>query len=148
MNPFPFPWTGWSVFGLENLYVVRLEKNLYLAQGSKLVVKFYDYGNNFENEAIIDNITPPENVKENENVPHPPQGSSPVKTAVKKAELVLTTDNTANVISTIASFTVHQSDLRDRTKAILKLWGGHPELWDAFRAEFKDILKQWGSAPP
>ena len=148
MNPFPFPWTGWSVFGLENLYVVRLEKNLYLAQGSKLVVKFYDYGNYFENEVVIENITPSQSVVENENVPHPPQGSLPVRTAVKKAELVLTTDNTENVISIIASFTVRRSHLRDRDKAILTQWGMYPSLRPAFRAEDKDILTLWGSAQP
>ncbi|MCK4405277.1 MAG: DNRLRE domain-containing protein [Hadesarchaea archaeon] len=38
------PWTGTAVFSLENLYAVRLEKNLDLENGSKLVVKFYDYG--------------------------------------------------------------------------------------------------------
>jgi len=141
----PRPWTGSAVFKLENLYKVGLEKDLKLYAGSKLVVKFYDYVDNSENEVVIKNITPPENIKDNENVPHPPGGSPPVSTAVKKAELVLTTDNTEEVI---ASFTVHQSHLRDRTKAILKAWGGHPDLWDAFRAEVKDILKQWGSAPP
>jgi len=141
-------WEGTATFKLENLYTVSLEKDLQFNTGSKLVVKFYDYGNNFESEVVIENITPPQSVVENENVPHPPQGSLPVSTAVKRAELVLTTDNTENVISTIASFTVHQSHLRDRDKAILAYWGGHPELWPAFREEDKDILIQWGSAPP
>jgi len=141
-------WEGTATFKLENLYKVGLEKDLQLYAGRKLVVKFYDYLNNSENENVIEEITPPQSVVENENVPHPPQGSPPVSKAVKKAELVLTTDNTENVISTIASFTVRQSHLRSRNKTILKEWGGHPELWDAFRAEVKDILKQWGSAPP
>jgi len=52
------------------------------------------------------------------------------------------------VISTIASFTVHQSDLKDRYMAILLDWFAHPEKHDAFRAEVMDILLQWFSAPP
>ena len=49
---------------------------------------------------------------------------------------------------TIASFTVCQSDLKERYKTILKDWAEHPELWDQFRLEVKAILLQWSSAPP
>jgi parallel beta-helix repeat protein len=142
------PCTGSATINLENLYKVSLVKNLQLNTGSKLVVKFYDYGNYFENEVVTESITPPQSVVENENVPHPPQGTLPVRTAVKKAELVLTGDNTDNVISIIASFTVSQSDLRSRYIAILRAWSGHPEQQSAFQSEIKDILKQWSSAPP
>jgi len=141
------PWEGTATIHLENLYKVGLEKDLQLYTESKLVVKFYDYSTTFENEVVVETITPPENIKENENVPHPANGSLPVAKAVKKAELVLTTDNTENIISTIASFTVHQSDLRNRYMAILAAWGGHPEQQSAFRVEIMDILRQWSSAP-
>jgi len=142
-------WTGWATFRLENLYKVSLEKDLQLYAGRKLVVKFYKYDNvTFQTESVIHNFTPRENIKENENIPHPRGAERFPWGTVQIARLVLTTDNTKNVISTIASFTVHQSHLRDRDKAILIAWGGHPELHDTFRAEEKDILIQWGSAPP
>jgi hypothetical protein len=128
-------------FKLENLYKVSLDVALYLENGSKLVVKFYRYDNTFQAESVIDNITPPENIKENENVPHP------LSAPVEKVALVLTTDNTEEVISTIASLTVHQSDLRTRYMDILRVWGSHPEQQSAFRAEVMDILRQWSSAP-
>jgi len=138
-------WTGSATFSLENLYKLNLYKdNLWLYQGSKLVVKFYTYNNAFENQTVIhENFALPWRVvPENENVAHPSG------IGVKRARLDLTGDNTENVISTIASFTVHQSDLRSRDKAILAYWGGHPELWPAFREEDKDILTMWASAPP
>jgi hypothetical protein len=68
---------------------------------------------------------------------------------VQIARLVLTTDNTANeILPTIASFTVHQSDLRDRYIDILIAWAGCPSCQPAFRDEIIDILLQWASAPP
>jgi len=143
------PWMGTATFKLENLYKVSLEKDLQLYTGSKLVVKFYKYDNvTLQVNSVIKDITPPENVRENENVPHPRGAEGYPWGTVQIARLVLTMENENEVISTIASFTVHQSHLRDRDKAILKDWGGHPELHDAFRDEDKDILKQWGDAPP
>ena len=148
-----FPWEGTATFKLENMYKVSLEKDLKLYGGKKLVVKFYKYDNTtLQAESIVDNITPPENIKENENVPHPlgapvPPSKYPGGT-VQIARLVLTTDNTAEVISEIASFTVHQSDLKGRFFEILGAWFPHPELHDAFRAEVRDILGQWFAAPP
>jgi uncharacterized repeat protein (TIGR02543 family) len=133
-------WTGTATFKLENLYKVSLEKDLQINTGLKLVVKFYDYADTFQTESIIHIITPPENIKDNENVPQP-MGT------VQIARLVLTTEDTENVISTIASFTVHQSDLRDRYMAILRVWGDHPEQQSALRAEILDILRQWSNAP-
>jgi len=148
MNSFPLTWTGWVAFGLENLYSVRLEENLYLDQGSKLVVKFYKYDNvTLQAESVIENIAPPENIKENENVPHPRAAEKYPWGTVQIARLVLTTDNENEVISTIASFTVRQSNLRTRYGAILKAWAANPPLQSAFRAEIGDILKQWASAP-
>jgi 5'-nucleotidase/UDP-sugar diphosphatase len=146
--PFVNSWIGTAEnWKLENLYNVSLEKDLQLYTGSKLVVKFYDYGDTFENENVVDSVTPPQSIVENENVPHPANGSLPVRKAVKKAELVLTTDDTDNIISTIASFTVSQSDLRNRYVAILRAWAGQPEQQGAFQSEIKDILRQWSGAP-
>jgi hypothetical protein len=144
----PPPYSGTATFRLENLYKVSVNKNLQLNTGSKLVVKFYDYSMAFESEVVIDTFTPPHSVVQIENVPHPAGGSLPVRTAVKNAELVLTTDDTNNVISTIASWTTHRSDLRTRYGNILRAWGDHSELQSAFRTEIGDILRQWGDAPP
>jgi hypothetical protein len=146
-------WEGTATFGLENMYKISLEKDLWLYQGSKLVVKFYKYDNvTLQAESVIENITPPQQIKENENVPHPlgtpvPPPKFPTGT-VQIARLVLTTDNTEEVISEIASFTVHQGDLRDRYIDILIDWAGDPGKQPAFRAEIIDILLQWASAPP
>jgi uncharacterized repeat protein (TIGR01451 family) len=137
-------WEGTATFKFENLYKVSLEKDLWLYTGSKLVVKFYKYDNTFENQSVIhENFALPWNViPENENVAHPSG------IAIKRATLVLTTDDTDNVISEIASFTVHPSDLRARYMDILRAWAGQPEQQSAFRAEVMDILRQWSGAPP
>jgi hypothetical protein len=143
------PWDGTVSFELENLYKVSLEKDLYLENGTKLVVKFYKYDKiTLQDESVIDNFTPPENVKENENVLHPRGAEGFPNGTVQIAKLVLTENNTDEVISEIASLTVHQSHLRDRYIDIIIDWGGHPELHDAFRDEIIDILIQWSSAPP
>jgi len=148
----PPPYSGTATFKLENLYKVNLYKdNLWLNQGSKLVVKFYKYdGVTLQTESVIHAawVAPWHVVPENENVPQPRAAERYSWGTVQIATLVLTTDNTENVISTIASFTVHQSDLRNRYMAILRAWGGQPEQQDAFRAEVMDILRQWSSAPP
>jgi len=146
-------WMGAATFKLENLYKVNLNKDLRLYAGSKLVVKFYKYDNvTLQAESVIHSFTPPENapenVKENESVPHPRGAEGYPWGSVQIARLVLTTDNTENVISTIASFTVHQSDLRRRVMDILRAWGDRPDQQSAFRAEVMDILRQWGDAPP
>jgi len=142
------PWEGTATFKLENLYKVSLEKDLQLYAGLKLVVKFYKYGGvTLQAESVVENITPPENIKENENIPHPRAAEGYPWGTVQVTKLVLTTDNTEEVISTIASLTVNHGQFRDRYKTILRAWGGRPELHDAFRAEIKDILRQWGGAP-
>jgi len=141
-------WTWTATIHLENLYKVGLDLDVYVENGSKLVVKFYRYDNvTFQAESVIHSITPPENIKENENVPHPKVAEGYPWGTVQIATLVLTTENTENVISTIASFTVYQSDLRARYMAILGAWSANPGLQGTFRAEFMDILKQWASAP-
>jgi len=150
MNLWPHIWTGSATFKLENLYKLNLyEDNLWLYQGAKLVVKFYKYDNvTFQVESVIHNFTPPENIRENENVPQPRGAEGFSWGTVQIATLVLTGDNTENVILTMASFTVYQSDIRNRYIAILRAWAANPGLQSAFRAEVIDILKQWSSAPP
>jgi hypothetical protein len=147
---FTAPWGGAATFELENLYTVRVVNDLQLYKGSKLVAKFYKYNNTLQDNSIIDNwSTLPHQVKENENVSHPRGAEGYPWGTVQIARLVLTTDNTANeILPTIASFTVHQSDLRGRYIGILIDWASYPGKQPAFRAEIIDILLQWASAPP
>ena len=126
-------------FSLVTLYEVRLDLNLYFENGSKLVVKFYTYGNIFENENVIKTFsTLPWHVEENESARHP-EGIG-----VKKARLDLTTDNTENVISTIASFTVIRNDLFGRIMEIKGEWPyASPDERDNLFQEIMDIKGQW-----
>ena len=136
------PWTGTAVFSLVNLYAVSLEKDLQLYTGSKLVVKFYTYSDAFENENVIENFSPPWHVEENESARHPEN------IGVKKAMLVLTTDNTENVISTISSFVVRRDGLFGRAMDIKGLWPiASPDERDALFQEIMDIKGQWPYAP-
>jgi len=136
------PWIGTAVFSLENLWAVRLEKNLDIYQGSKLVVKFYTYAGAFEGENVVETFSPPWHVEENEIVPHP-QGEP-----VENAELVLT-DNTGNVISTIA-FTSTRSVLMGRVVDIYIEWPfleGYWPLRDVLNGEITAIYMKWAFAP-
>jgi hypothetical protein len=127
---------------LENLYKVGLEKDLWLYQGSKLVVKFFDYMDSPENEVVIETFSPIWQLVENENVPHPSG------IGVKKARLDLTTENTGEVISTLASFTVTKDDLWNRIVAILGQWPDATSAQkDALWSEIVAILGQWPDAP-
>jgi len=97
---------------LENIYTIGLDVDLSLRSGSKLVIKFYTYGDAYENESIFWSGTTPAYVEKNESIPHPEN------IEVKKVRLDLTYDNTENVISTIAAFTVTRDDLWTRVSAI------------------------------
>jgi len=144
--PLP-PWTGTAVFSLENLYAVCLEKNLDLNEGSKLVVKFYTWWDGYENESVIENFVPPWHVEEIEKVPNPTLPWCH-KSAVKKARLDMTTDNTENVISTIASFTVTRDPLIGRVRAIKGFWPwASPDERDKLWKELRDIRGLWAYAP-
>jgi len=139
----PWPGGGMVTFRLENLYTVTLEGDLWLYQGSKLVMKFYDYRTQptYENEVVIESFIPPAHVEENENVPHPSG------IGVKNVRLVLTTDDTANEISTIASFTVTKGVLASRYLEIkgeyVKPGADRPALAN----EYLKIKSQYVKAP-
>ena len=137
-------WTGTAVFSLVNLYTVNVEKILDLNQGSKLVVKFYDYSDAYENENVVENFTTPPtwHVEENESARHP-EG-----TGVRKARLDLTTDDTSNVISTIASFIVRKVDLEARFMDISFYWSmADPAGKLELETEFMEIPFYWSGAP-
>jgi len=134
-------WTGTAVFSLVDQYTVNVNEILDLQIGSKLVVKFYTYGDVFENESVIETFTPPSHVEENESVRHPTK-------CVKKVRLDLTHDDTENVISTIASYTVRKIDLETRFMEIPLEWVmSPPDNRIIVEQEFLDLPYQWAIAP-
>ena len=136
-------WTGTAAFSLVDLYTVNVEKNLDLNQGSKLVVKFYTYGDAYENENVVETFSPPWHVEENELARHP----GPGRVGVKKARLDLTTDDTSNVISTVASFIVRRVDLEARFLDISFYWSmADPAGKLELEAEFMEIPFYWSGA--
>jgi len=136
------PWTGTAVFSLENLYTVNVEKILDLNQGSKLVVKFYTYGDAYENENVVETFSPPWHVEENELVPHPED------IGVKKAKLVLT-DGAGTEIDNIATFTVTRGILFARIVEIYLEWPfASLARKNELNGEIVDIYLQWPFAPP
>jgi len=129
-------------FSLVTLYKVSLDLDAYPYRGSKLVVKFYTYGDVFENESIFESFTPPLHVMKFENVLHPDN------IGIKKVRLDLTYDNTENVISTISSFVVTRDVLWGRLTQIRIEWPfASPSERDAFWRELTDIAAQWIYAP-
>jgi len=141
MDPSPF-WTGTATFKLENMYKVDLVKDLQLNTGSTLVVKFYTYTGDNQGMSVIENFVPPITILENENVPHP-SGLVPVEIV----RLVLTTGNTANEISTIASFTATRSVLASRYLKIKSDYVKPGADKPALAAEYSKIKSQYVKAP-
>jgi len=145
ISPIVAPWTGTVTFKLETLYKLNLYKeNLWLYDGSKLVVKFYAYDNTYEDENVIhDNIIPPwQVVPENENVAYPGENIG-----IKKAKLLLV-DNENNEISKIKGWVTIRDDLWKRLMEIRARWpyAGTSER-DALWKELMGIRSQWPYAP-
>ena len=135
-------WTGTGVFGLENLYAVSLDTDLWLGEGSKLVVKFYTYADSYRGENVVWSGTTPDNVSFSKTVPHP------LGQGTQKAKLDLTTDDTDNVISTIASFTVRRVTLETRLMDIpMEHASTPPEGRMELETEFLEIPFYWSGAP-
>jgi hypothetical protein len=103
-------------FSLVTLYEVCLNADLQLENGSKLVIKFYTYDDEYQCENVVWGGTTPAHVAFVENVAHP--GNNPVE----KITLALTLDNTANEILTISSFVVGRSILWGRLVEIRTGW--------------------------
>jgi hypothetical protein len=123
------------------LYTVSLDLDTYLDNGSKLVLKFYKSGNYQGENAIWEGITPA-HAALSENIPHP------LSKPVHEVRLVLTTDNTAEEISTLASLTVRHDDLGNRVNWIVLNWsGGSPSQQDAWGAEVNGIVLNWSDYP-
>jgi fimbrial isopeptide formation D2 family protein len=126
-------------FSLVTLYKVSLDVNLWLENGSELVVKFCGYDNlTLEGENVFWSDNTPAHVVKFENVPHP------LGESVKIAKLVRRPPEYF-----ITSFTVTRTHLWDRIVDILGQWpdatpAERNALWD----EIIDILGQWPDAPP
>jgi len=129
-------------FSLVTLYKVALDLDIALTTGSRLVVKFYTYGNVYENENMFWSGTTPANVVKFENVPHPEN------IGTKKVRLDLTTDNTEDVIATVVTFTVTRDILMGRVVKIYLEWPfASPERRNVLMSEIVDIYLQWPFAP-
>ena len=129
-------------FSLTTLYIAALDMDFYITTGTKLVVKFYTYGDAYENESLFWSGTAPDQVVKFENVPHPEN------IGVKKARLDLTTDDTGNVISTVATFVVTRDILNGRLVQIYLEWPfADANRRNVLNSEIVDIYLQWPFAP-
>jgi len=129
-------------FSLITKFKVALDMDFFLSTGSKLVVRFYNHGNIFENENVIESFVPPVQLVKSWIIPHPEN------IGVKKIRLDLTTDNIEDVIATITTFTVTQGDLWARLVQIYLEWPfASFERREVLNAEIVDIYLQWPFAP-
>jgi len=134
-------------FKLENLYKVSLDVNLWLENGSRLVVKFYRYDNAYQAENLFWEGTAPAQVVKAENVPHPRSAEGYPWGTVQKATLVAT-DEFGNEIQIVENFTVHRSHLWNRLIGIRAEWVyAPPSERDALWRELIGIRAQWPYAP-
>jgi hypothetical protein len=134
-------------FSLVTLYKIGLDLNIYLGDGSKLVVKFYRYDNSYQTENVIWSGSTPAHVEENKIISHPRASEGYPWGTLQSVTLVLTTENTENVISTIASYTVTKSVLFARYLAII---GEYIQLGSdkaGLFAEYLALIGQYILAP-
>jgi hypothetical protein len=129
-----------ATFKLETLYILGLDADLQLYEGSKLVDKFYTYAGVYNNESVAWTGTTPDNVSFSITVPHP-QGKP-----VERVELVLT-DNEDNVIFTIASWTATKSVLFARYLEIIGKYSKPGPDKPALFGEYLNIIAQYARAP-
>jgi uncharacterized membrane protein len=123
------------------LYSVSVKLDIYLDNGSKLVLKFYKYGN-YQAENTIWAGSTPAHAALFENVPHP------LSLPVHEAKLVLTTDNTAQEIAILATLSVTHDDLTNRITQIILGWpNGSPSQQDAWANEINAIILNWFNYP-
>jgi len=129
-------------FGLATLYKISLNLDVYLVNGSRLVLKFYTYANAYQAESLIWSSATPAHVVLFENVPHPENKP------VEKARLVLT-DEVGVEIATLATFTVTRDILVSRVVAIYVLEWPFASLpkRDVLAKELTDIYMKWPYAP-
>lgn len=137
-------------FSFITLYKVSLDINILLENGSKFVAKFYRYDNTtFQAEKVIDVFTPPKHFENIVDITHPRKAERWPSGTVQIVNLVLTTDNTKEVIYTTASFLVTKLMLEIRFTGIPFDWAlaPTPEEKLEFEIEFSEIPLQWALAP-
>jgi hypothetical protein len=128
-------------FSLATIQRVTLDLDLYLSEGSKLVLKFYTYADVYQGENVIWSGAVPTPIVLLENVPHPENK------AVENVWLVLI-DDQSNVIKIVAKFTVRRSDLLARLSAIDRRWPmASLEERSTLMMESGAIDRQWPKAP-
>jgi len=122
-------------------YIVKVKVDLYLHTGSKLIVKFYTYENEFENESIVWEGSTPAYVALSENVPHPEN------VPVKIAKLVLAGAENEEILSA-TSLIVTKSHLIRRISEIKSRWEyASPEEKSELVAEISNIKARWPYMP-
>ena len=97
----------WTEFSLVTLYVVHLEVNGTLLEGSKLLIMFYDYSGSYDANLTVWTGATPANVTVCENY------TRPFGLPVENATLVVT-DDLGNVLKTVKSFVVRRFHLMNR----------------------------------
>ena len=132
-----------ATFGLENLYAVSLDiKALLRDDASKLVLKFYTYGNTPKGENVVWSTMPAHLIFVNA-LPDPQATDG-----MQKTELVLT-DEVGATIQTLSTFTVWKVDLEDRFMWIPFYWSmATPAGKLDLETEFMWIPFYWSAAPP
>ncbi|MBA7616798.1 hypothetical protein ES703_24098 [subsurface metagenome] len=136
---------GKAIFGLVNLSKISLDADLYLGQGSKLVVKFYTWGGDYQGGTVVWSGTTPDHVILLDNILHPLQPL--VWVWVEKVVLVLT-DAEGTTISTISTFIVRKIDLEIRFVKIVSEWFlAPPADRITLEIEFSAIPGKWFLAP-
>jgi uncharacterized membrane protein len=128
-------------FKLENLYKISLDIDVYVNEGSRLVILFYTYTGAYQGESVVWSGITPTQVTLLENVPHP--DNKPIENAT----LVLT-DEEGNVLWVITSFIVRRSHLAARMAEIRLMWrSGTSAERGAWAGEISAIRLRWRSTP-
>jgi hypothetical protein len=128
-------------FSPASLYKVNLNIDVYLEQGSRLVVKFYTYDDIFQAESMVWSGTTPTRVTLLEDVTHPENGP------VEKAALVLTDDEN-NALWIMTSFIMRRSHIAARVAEIRLGWqGGASVERTAWASEVAEIRLRWRGTP-
>jgi len=122
-------------------YIVKVKVDLYLHTGSKLIVKFYTYDNEYENESVVWEGSTPAYVFLSENVPHPEN------VPIKIAKLVLAGAENEEILS-VTSIIVTKSHLMRRISELKAIWPfASPQEKSEIIAEISNIKGRWPFMP-
>ena len=122
-------------------YIVKVEMDLYLHAGTKLIVKFYTYENEYENESVVWAGSTPAYVALSENVPHPDN------IPVKIAKLTLVGAENEEILSA-TSLLVTKSHLIRRISELKAIWPfASSQEKSAIIAEISNIKGRWPFMP-